>query len=164
MKEASKKIIYWGIVVIVSIITIYLVVNTISINLTSYSRGLVHWHADIEIEICGEEVKLKEAESIFSNMVGNQKVHHHEDLRIHVEGVVNTREEATLGYFFDAIEEDFTSKSILGYKNDDICPNTGKPGKLIMFVNDIDNYEFRDYEISHYTDVPPGDKIKIIFK
>ena len=60
MKEASKKIIYWGIVVIVSIITIYLVVNTISINLTSYSRGLVHWHADIEIEICGEEVKLKE--------------------------------------------------------------------------------------------------------
>ena len=83
-------------------------------------------------------------------------------MRIHVEGVVNTREEATLGYFFNAIKGDFTSNSILGYKNGDICPNTNKPGKIRMFVNNVENFEFRNHEISHYAKVPPGDKIKII--
>ena len=164
MNEIPKKIIFYGIIIIVSIVTIYLIISTIHINLTSYSRGLVHWHADLEIIICGQEVKLKEAESIFSNRVGTAEVHHHEDMRVHVEGVVNTREEATLGYFFDDINEDFTSKSILGYKNDGVCPNNGKAGKVRMFVNNFENFEFRNYEISHYTDVPPGDKIKIIFE
>ena len=164
MNELSKKIIFYGIVIIVSIVTIYLIISTIYINLTSYSRGLVHWHADIEIIICNQDIKLKEAGSIFSNKVGTAEVHHHEDMRIHVEGVVNSREEATLGYFFDAIKGDFTSNSILGYINGDICPDTNKPGKVRIFVNNVENFEFRNYEISHYADVPPGDKIKIIFE
>lgn len=163
MNESSKKVTFYSIVIIVSIITLYLIINTVYINLTSYSRGLVHWHADLEIIICGEEIKLKEAESSFSNKVGGAEVHHHEDMRIHVEGVVNSREEATLGYFFDSIKEDFTQTSILRYENDYVCQNTGRPGSVKMFVNNIQNYEFKNYEISHYTDIPPGDKIKIIF-
>ena len=163
MKETSKKIIFSCIVIIVSIITFYLITSTIYINLTSYSRGLVHWHADIEIIICGEEVKLKEAESVFSNKVGTSEVHHHEDMRIHVEGVVNSREEATLGYFFDSIGEEFSSTSILGYENGDVCSNTGLPGIVKMFVNDIPIFDFDNHEITHYARVPPGDKIKIIF-
>lgn len=164
MNETSKKIVFYGIIIIVSIVTIYLIVSTIYINITSYSRGLVHWHADLEIEICGEEVELEKATKFLSNKVGEEEVHHHGDMRIHVEGVVNNKEEATLGYFFDAINEDFTSTSILGYKNGYLCENTSLPGKVKMFINDIENFEFRDYEISHYTDVPPGDKIKIVFE
>jgi len=163
MNEGSKKLVFYSIVIIVSIITIYLVVNTIYINLTSYSRGLVHWHADLEIIICGEEVKFPESDKFLSNKVGKSEVHHHGDMRMHVEGVVNEKEEATLGYFFDAINQDFTNESILNHKNGELCKNTGKPGRLRMFVNDKENYEFRDYEINHYTDVPPGDKIKLIF-
>ncbi len=99
-----------------------------------------------------------------SNKVGTAEVHHHGDMRIHVEGVVKDKEEATVGYFFDGINQDFTSTSILGHKNGEICSNTGKPGMVKMFVNDIENSELRDHEIAHYTDVPPGDKIKIVFE
>lgn len=162
MKENSKKFIFYVIVIVVSIITFYLVVNTVYINFNSYSKGLVHWHADLEIMICGKEVELEKSESFFSNKVGIPEVHHHGDMRIHIEGVVNKREEATLGYFFDSINEDFTNESILNHKNGELC--NGKPGKLRMFVNDKENFEFRNYEIKHYIDVPPGDKIKFVFE
>ncbi len=55
MNELPKKILFYGIVIIVSIVTIYLAATTISANLNSYSHGLIHWHADVEIIICGED-------------------------------------------------------------------------------------------------------------
>ncbi len=162
MDDVSKKILFYGITIIVSIITIYLIFTTIVANSTSYSKGLVHWHADVEIIICGQEAELPKSDSFISNKVGTSEVHDHGDMRIHIEGVVNTQEEANVGHFFDAIKQDFTSTSILGHKNGELC--NGKPGKVKMFINDIENNEFREHEIAHYTDVPPGDKIKIVFE
>ena len=164
MNELSKKIIFYGIIIIVVLITINLIITTISNNINSYSKGLVHWHADVEVMICGEEVELEESHSFLSDKVGTSEMHHHGDMRIHVEGVVNSREDATVGAFFDALNQDFTSTSILEHKNGDVCPGTGKPGQVKMFINDIENFEFRDHEIAHWTDVPPGDKIKIVFE
>lgn len=159
--ERRKHIAFSFIVIVVSVFTLYILFTTIYVNAVSYSNGLVHWHADFTIEVCGKEIKLPESESKLVNRVGTHSVHHHNDNRMHVEGVLMTREEATLGYFFDAIGIPLDENQIWNYRNGDEC--NGKHGKLRVYVNDKEIEDFREYEIKHYQRVPPGDKIRIVF-
>jgi len=161
--ENQKRIIF-GIIVLAAIVsTGYLVGNTVYMSLTSWSKGLVHWHADFEILICGQKVVLPEPTGI-ANRVGTEEIHHHGDYRIHLEGVMKEREDATLGNFFDAIDVHFSNEKILNMDNGDYCPD-GKKGTVKMFVNNqLYTGDYRDYVIAPYSQVPPGDFIKIVFE
>lgn len=161
--ENQKRIIF-GIIVLATIVsTGYLVGNTVYMSLTSWSKGLVHWHADFEILICGQKVVLPEPTGI-ANRVGTEEIHHHGDYRIHLEGVMKEREDATLGNFFDAIDVHFSNEKILNMDNGDYCPD-GKKGTVKMFVNNqLYTGDYRDYVIAPYSQVPPGDFIKIVFE
>ena len=159
--ERRKHIAFCFIVIVVSALALYILFTTLYVNAVSYSKGLVHWHADFTIEVCGEEIRLPESESLLINRVGTSEIHHHNDMRIHIEGVVMDRKEATLGYFFDNIGIALSDTEIWNYKNGDLCNN--KEGKLKVYVNDELIENVRDYEIKHYQKVPPGDKIRIVF-
>ena len=159
--ETAKKVIFWIIVLVTVYVSLTIFYQTININITSWSKGPVHWHADVDIEICGEPYFLPTIEG-FRNQVGAELVHTHEDMRIHVEGPVMEPEEASLGNFFDMQGIPFSATEIADKKNGDICPD-GKPSKVRMFVNGKENAEFDKYIISPYPDVPPGDLIKITF-
>lgn len=163
LNENQKKI-FFGIIAVVAILsTGYLVSSSIYMSLTSWSKGLIHWHADFEIWICGEKVKLGDPKGLASR-VGTEEVHHHGDYRIHLEGVINEREEATLGHFFDAIGVDFSNERIMNMENGNYCPD-GKRGDAKMFVNgELYTGNYRDYIIAPYSNVPPGDLIKIVFE
>ncbi len=163
LDENQKKIIF-GIIVIAAVVsTGYLVGNTVYMSLTSWSKGLIHWHADFEIWICGEKIVLPDPTGI-ANRVGTAEVHHHGDYRIHLEGVVKEREDATLGHFFDAIGVAFSNEKILNIDNGNYCPD-GKKGNVKMFVNGkLYEGNYRDYVIAPYSQVPPGDFIKIVFE
>lgn len=161
--ENQKRIIFVIITVTAIISTGYLVGNTIYMSLTSWSKGLIHWHADFEIWICGQKVVLPEPTGV-ANRVGTEEIHHHGDYRIHLEGVMKEREDATLGNFFDAINVPFSNEKILNMNNGDYCPD-GKKGNMKMFVNDeLYTGNYRDYVIAPYSQVPPGDFIKIVFE
>jgi len=160
--ENQKRIIFGIIVVLAIASTGYLVGNTVYMSLTSWSKGLIHWHADFEIRICGEKIVLPEPTGI-ANRVGTEDVHHHGDYRIHLEGIMKEREDATLGHFFDAIDVSFSNGKILNMDNGDYCPD-GKKGSVRMFVNgNLYDKNYRDYVIAPYSQVPPGDFIKIVF-
>ncbi len=159
--ERRKHIAFGFIVIVVSVLALYILFTTLYINAVSYSKGLVHWHADFTIEVCGGEIILPESESLLINRVGTSETHHHNDMRIHIEGVVMDRKEATLGYFFDNIGIAFSDTEIWNYKNGDLCNN--KEGKLKVYVNDELIENVRDYEIKHYINVPPGDRIRMVF-
>lgn len=163
LDENQKKILF-GIIVAGAILsTGYLVGSTVYTAMTSWSKGLVHWHADFEIWICGEKVVLSGPTGI-TNRIGTPTLHHHGDYRIHIEGIIKEREEATLGHFFDVINVPFGNNRILNMKNGDFCPD-GKQGRVKMFVNDeLYEGDYRNYIISPYSDVPPGDFIKIVFE
>lgn len=148
--------------VVVLSVTGYILFDTMSKNIFSWSKGPVHWHADLEIFTCGQERHFDSPESKLLNRVGSASVHHHDDMRIHLEGVLMNREQATLGYFFDTIDVPFSSDRIFEYRNGDSCPD-GKTGKVRMYINGVENFEFREYVIAPYPDVPPGDRIKITF-
>ncbi len=163
LTENQKRIIF-GIIAVVAIIsTGYLVGNTIYLTLTSWSKGLVHWHADFEIWICGEKVVLPDPTGL-ANRVGTEEIHHHGDYRIHLEGVMKERDDATLGNFFDAIDVPFSNEKIMNMNNGYYCPD-GKKGSVKMFVNGkLYAGDYRDYVIAPYSQVPPGDFIKIVFE
>lgn len=161
--ESQKKIIF-GIIVFTAIgSTGYLIGNTIYLNVVSWSNGLIHWHADFEIWLCGQKVVLPEPTGL-TNRIGTATVHHHGDYRIHLEGVIKDREEATLGHFFDVINVPFSNERILNMENGDYCPD-GRRGSVKMFINgELYEGDYSDYVIAPFVDVPPGDLIKIVFE
>jgi len=168
MNDAVKRIVYFLIIIITSLVTIYLVLTTLHLNIISETKGPVHWHADFEILVCDKEIKLPEPKGL-SNKQGVDLMHAHDDNRIHVEGVLLYKKQASLGAFFHVIGGSISSDGIkiptdeglVSVHEGDKCNE--QPAKLYVFVNGylIDNPSA--YVIAPYEKVPPGDRIKIMF-
>lgn len=177
LSEKSKKIIFVAVSLPVVLVTIYMAGSTVYLNLVSESGGPVHWHADFEVWVCGEHVvNLKQA--VFpSNKVGSPVFHHHDDFRVHVEGLIIKTRDVDLQQFFRVIGGDFTGGSLklelsdgsfLEKSNGQICQD-GKPGSWRLFVKNWGTGEFEEktelehYVIKPYFNVPPGDFFKLVF-
>lgn len=168
MNDAFKKIIYLLLVALVAVVTLYLVLTTLHLNMISMTKGPVHWHADFEILVCNNEIRLSEPKGL-SNKQGVDLMHAHNDNRIHVEGVILDERQASLGAFFYAVGGSLasdglkvpTDDGLIAMHDGDKCNE--KPAKLYVFVNGNLVENPAAYEISHYEKVPPGDRIKFVF-
>lgn len=181
--EWLKYLLFGGFIVIILANTIYLSASTIYLNQKSTTGGPVHWHADFEIWNCGQKVEVKDPQGL-SNKVGTEVVHEHNDDRIHIEGVILEKHQASLGHFFESIGGQLhkdhmaipTENGILELENGQIC--NGENGILQVFVyktslpsddgktegNSFSQQKLHDlqnYIISPYSQVPPGDCIII---
>lgn len=107
----------------------------------TYTPAPVHWHALVDIAICGQKRDLPKGAS---GEIGTPLLHSHNDNTIHVEGRVVRPEDIMLGKFFDVIGVPFDKDRIMEKKNDDVCPN-GQPGTVKMFVNNVPSNDFRDF-------------------
>ena len=168
--ENGKKAAFFILAAVIVLTTIYLGGSIVLTNVTSVTGGPVHWHADYEIWACGEKIETKTSEG-FSNRVGTPLFHNHNDDRIHVEGVVMDWKEIHLGVYFKAIGGDFTQEALTlilkdgttkTWRNGDRCPN-GHAGTLKLYVNGVQNDKMDEYIISPYSNIPPGDFLKIVF-
>lgn len=80
--------------------TVILFSSTIYLNTNSDSGGPVHWHTDLEVWVCDQELELRDPSSAFSNKIGSSTFHEHNDKRLHLEGVVvNKNYDASLEKF-----------------------------------------------------------------
>ena len=175
-----KKWMFIGILIPILLASIFIIFQTIYINLISVTNGPIHWHADIEIYACNERLDLVNPMG-FSNKVGTNLFHEHADDRIHIEGAVFDYEDITLHKFFEVIGGELASeklmlhtenKGIAEFNNGDTCSN-GEKGSLQGFLYKTDEAtktyhqekieNFEDYVISPYGLVPPGDCIVIEF-
>lgn len=107
----------------------------------TYTSEPVHWHALVDIEICGEKRDLPKSPS---GEIGTHLLHAHNDNTIHVEGRVIEKEDIALGRFFDLMGVSFDRGRIMDKKNGDTCSD-GKQGFVKMSVNGTPNNEFRDF-------------------
>lgn len=179
-KDKSEKIKYllFGAFVLVAVAnTVYLTGSTIYLNQVSLTSGPVHWHADFEIYNCGQKVEIEDPRG-FSNKVGTQVIHEHNDDRIHIEGVILDKHDASLGHFIEQIGGQLhkdhmaipTEDGLLELENGQNCPD-GQKGVLQVFVYVTSDHTFsqqkltdpQDYVISPSGQVPPGDCIIIEF-
>ena len=136
--EETKQFLFWGMVIPIIFVTLFLAVDTVLKNEQSITGGPVHWHADYDIYVCGqkepdqtsrapyqfiprasahegedEEQKLDLRNPTgFTNRIGPSDFHEHGDNRIHVEGVVEHLEDVSLDKFFEAIGGGLTPTSM----------------------------------------------------
>ena len=101
----------------------------------------VHWHADYQITVCGDE-RIPRG--------GPELAHTHGEKEFHLEGVRTTREEATLDWVLDNLGANFSDTSIYGKSE---C--SGEPANLTVRVNGEPLQEPEDYVIKD------GDSIDI---
>lgn len=169
----TKKIIFWSMVSVIAFSSFFFVGTTLYMNISSVTKGPVHWHADFEIIACGKEIGPVDVGGL-SNKKGTNVLHEHEDRRIHIEGVVVKEGDVSLESFFAAQGGELTETSfaipanegVLRYTNGDQCKDTG-PGLWQVFLYTTDNGiarqqkldDFVHYVPSPYTNVPPGDCI-----
>lgn len=177
LKEKSewlKYLLFAGFVVVILANTIYLSASTIYLNQQSTTGGPVHWHADFEIWKCDKEIELLDPRG-FSNKVGTEVVHEHNDNRIHIEGVILEKHQASLGHFFESIggelQQDHmaipTEDGLLELENGQMC--NGETGTLQVFAYTTEGNSFyqqklddpENYILSPNSQVPPGDCIII---
>jgi len=187
LTESHKKALYIIVAISAIIGTIYLSGATVYLNQKSWSGGPVHWHADFEIWVCGEQIDVVDPTG-FRNLVGEETMHEHGDNRIHIEGVIFDKEDATLAEFFEALGGRFeagatdregrtygylqvpTEEGLKGWGQpavlslfESLC--NGKIARWTVFINGklVENNEAPDYVISPWQTVPPGDTIKFVF-
>lgn len=176
--EYTKKVVFTLIVITIVVPTIYFISSTVYINLISESGGPVHWHADYQIFVCGEELHTASPEGRLSNKTGTTVLHEHNDNRIHVEGVILSSKEASLSNFFavqggELTQNSFTIPTEEGMKqfvNGDSCSD-GSIGVWQTFLYKTDGNFVEQTKLENYTDyiltpaidVPPGDCIILEF-
>ncbi len=148
LKARRKNYLWIGITIIV-LVAFAIGVGYLYLNKPeTYTQGEVHWHAFLDITLCGQHKDLplaEEGDKVHGkNYRGIHLLHTHDDNTIHIEGVVQKKEDIALGLFFDAIGVTFDKDKLFEYKNGDLCPD-GKQGMLKMYVNDQPRTDFRDY-------------------
>lgn len=182
LSEKTKKVLFAITAASVAAVTLYIAGSTVFLNLVSESQGPVHWHADFEIWVCGEKITSLASPVFPSNKVGSETQHHHDDYRMHVEGVVVKKEDVSLGKFFEAIGGELTKESItiplndgtkVTYKNGMKCPD-GKEGIIRLLVMNsttagklVEKPGLDEYVLSpHFSTVvegAEGDLLMIVF-
>ena len=114
------------------------------------SQKGIHWHPELTILIKGQKQEIPANIGIGAV---HKPMHTHDDMGvIHLEfsGLVK-KEDVRLGNFFEIWSRKFNKDCIF-----DKC--SGAEGKLKMFVNDKENFDFEDYIMRD------GDKIEIVFE
>lgn len=115
-------------------------------DLTGFPSRFIHWHADVDVVLCGEEQKLPEAAA--GRMLGTPQLHTHDQSAnsasmaesdgngvIHTEGTVRANPaEHTLGRFMGNIGVKFSETEIMSYQNGDACAN-GTAGTVTVTAN-----------------------------
>ena len=139
-----SKPIFIMIVFSVVVTTTVLVGSTIFLNTSSFTGGPVHWHADIEIWACGNEIELRDPIGKFNNKIGTATLHEHNDKRIHLEGVPITKSDATLGKFMSVVGGTLDKDSMIVPVNSNKWFETefDGDGKFSQFNSLIDQSSF----------------------
>ena len=123
-KKQFKKPLFTAIAAAVVIPTLLLMGSTVYVNTVADSKGPVHWHADIEFWVCGQEIEFRDPYQFLSNKIGTPSLHEHDDKRIHLEGVVfDENADATLGKFMEVTGGSITTTSLTIPTNTQIFEN-----------------------------------------
>lgn len=164
---SGKKLLFLAMALVVVIPTVFMFGGTVYMNLTSFTGGEIHWHADFDIYIDGDLRDIKDAEGL-ANRVGTAQFHEHDDGRVHAEGIFQEREDVTLAAFFEAIGGHLTTDRIM-FESDqglvDVSNEGGKTLKVFAKRGTINQREWSmlenapDYVISPHGTVPPGDLV-----
>ena len=140
-----KKFLLYGIPIVIVIWFAFVIL----FGEKPFSDGQVHWHADLSIELCGENILLPKPTggSVHGQpFIGTPIMHLHSEPKIHLEGVIQKKEDITLENFMGIVGLNFKNNELLNYKNGDNCPDNST-GTVKLLVNGIENPAIADKSI-----------------
>ncbi|MBI4021366.1 MAG: hypothetical protein HY369_03920 [Candidatus Aenigmarchaeota archaeon] len=125
-------------------------------DLSGIPNSFVHWHADVDVVVCGEEHEFPEA--LPGGSIGVPSMHTHDQTVniqslpgsdgngvIHNEAVIPQQPaEQTLGKFLDLMGVPFSQGTVLDKQDGDTCPD-GTAGTVTFRVNGQPNDQWRNY-------------------
>ncbi|MDO8480926.1 MAG: hypothetical protein Q7S65_03855 [Nanoarchaeota archaeon] len=166
--QHHKKMLFAAFALLIIVPTLFLGFSTIRENITSVTKGPVHWHADVIVEACGERLNLADPQ-FPRNKVGTPLLHEHNENRIHVEGTVQELDEVTLHHYFEVIggtlEEGQlvypTNEGLRAFSDGDACDEG--TGTLKVYVNGKEQETYEEYVPYPDAYVPPGDCVVVRF-
>lgn len=139
-------------------------------QLVDIPAGFVHWHADVDVFVCGQERRLPEA--LPGGLIGDHQLHTHDATTnrqsfagssdgngvVHNEGDITLAPHLhTLGQFLENLNIPFSSDGVYEYRNGGSCA-AGAIGQLTVTVNEKILENPKDY-------IPrDGDKIEVRFE
>ena len=155
-----KKVLFYSVIFVGTILVIWGIFSLAGKR--SFSGGQIHWHADLQVSVCGEQVPLPQPTAALATVhgepfVGTPFMHLHSGPQIHIEGVVSTPDEIVIGKFMEVIGMHFTDTELLQKKNGDACPD-GQPGRVKVLVNGQETNELTKHLIRD------GQRIEIRFE
>jgi len=116
---------------------------------TSWSDGEIHYHADYEIIVQGEDGYEQldlidpsrfcdDAEQSYmctlNDRTGEKEYHEHNDRRIHLEGTFKTKEHATLQAFFHTFGGELTNERLVYPTNDRVYNITEEGNRTLKIA------------------------------
>jgi hypothetical protein len=164
LAKSRSNVLFGGIAFTAIAASLFLIGSTIYLNIVSSSKGPVHWHADFEIWDCGRQIELLDPQGLLSNKVGTPTLHEHNDKRVHLEGVVVNRDDASLGKFFRVVGGELSKNSLVVPTDHGKVPLIsgrdcdGQPAQLQAFL-----YRTKDGG-KHYTQAKLSDPASYIIK
>ncbi len=161
-KESAKKLMAYGIIGVLILIGIGFFLSlpkpepaNYDVGGLSFPLGNIHWHATPTLTVCGAYIDLPKPAP--GQHLGSNLLHLHDDSLFHIEGNVSSPSQITLSAMMSNIGRNFSQITLLEKKNGDLCPD-GKPGKVQLLVNGVENIEYKDYIIKD------GDRIEMRFE
>ncbi len=139
-------------------------------QLAAIPRSFIHWHADVDVIVCGEDRRLPEAP--LNGLLGTHRMHTHDSITnagsfpnsdgngvLHNEGNFHEAPyEHTLGRFFQNIGIPLSKDGVFEIKGGAACPDSSQ-GTLKVFVNEKDA---TDPDFLYY--IPrDGDRILVVY-
>lgn len=147
-KESIMKYAQWIVAALVAGVLLWKFFVWVSAPLPEGTiNKTVHWHSNVNIEICGKSMGLID-DFGGREEIGDEIAHLHRDdggaKRIHIEGFVNNGSDITLGRAFDTIGVKFDTTHIRDKENGKGCDD-GNEHQVRMSVDGQPNQEFRDH-------------------
>ncbi len=141
--DITKYTIIAAVVLLIIFGGYYLIIKPLN-DFKPYTSGFIHWHANYEVYLCGERQDFTKGYDFEEDHIGTLQLHTHNDNVIHIEDKVQKKEDIAIGHFFDNIRIPFSETQIMNKKNGDLCSD-GKTGKVHMYINGVENFEFRNF-------------------
>lgn len=148
LSDRGKTVLMKGLLIVILLPSVFTAGAFVHEVQTTWSNGEVHYHADFEVVVEGEQLDLINPEQYcdtltressymcsINDRVGTTEYHEHADDRIHLEGVFKTKDDASLAAFFEAFQGELTEARMRFPTNDgwvDVEEEDGKTLKILV--------------------------------
>lgn len=175
--KLDSRVVFFAITACVFATTALLIMSTLFLTFTSWSKGPIDWRAYLEIWACDKEYSPYIYDSK-EQTYGPRIIYDKDQKQIQLRGLMKRPEDSTLTQLIEGLGGELTAQSLMlpinngtvRFTNNDRCGQDKAEVQVFVYHMNRDGtfaqrkiMAFSDYQIQPFSSVPPGDCIVIEF-